>query len=95
MKATLRGWQAPSGKEHVMKKLQVSAALNLCPRKAEQSAVEYVRDSIRFYRENGFDTADFGTTLLDLSSPDRSALTSVGLSALPPCPHPGRVTPAH
>ena len=53
-----------------MKKLQISAAMNLCPRKAEQSAVEYVRDSIRFYRENGFDTADFGTTLLDLSSPE-------------------------
>lgn len=51
-----------------MKKLQVSSALNLCPRKAEQDAVGYVYDSIRFYRECGFDTADFGTTLLDLSS---------------------------
>ena len=51
-----------------MKKLQVSASLNLCPRKAEQDAVGYVHDSLRFYRECGFDTADFGTTLLDLSS---------------------------
>ncbi len=51
-----------------MKELRISSTLNLCPRKAEQDAVSYVRDSIRFYRECGLHTADFGTTLLDLSS---------------------------
>lgn len=51
-----------------MKELRLSSTLNLCPRKAEQDAVSYVQDSIRFYRDCGFDTADFGTTLLDLSS---------------------------
>ena len=53
-----------------MKKLRISSSLNLCPRQTGQDAVGYVRDSIRFYRECGLDTADFGTTLLDLSSPD-------------------------
>lgn len=51
-----------------MKELRLSSTLNLCPRKAEQNAVDYVHDSIRFYRECGLDTADFGTTLLDLTS---------------------------
>lgn len=51
-----------------MKKLQVSCATNLCPRVEGQDAVSYVHDTIRFYRECGLDTADFGTTMLDLTS---------------------------
>ena len=51
-----------------MKNLPISCAMNLCPRKEGQDIVSYVYDSIRFYREHGFATADFGTTGLDLSS---------------------------
>ena len=51
-----------------MKNLPISCATNLCPRAEGQDAVSYVHDTIRFYRECGFDTADFGTTMLDLTS---------------------------
>ena len=51
-----------------MKNLPISCATNLCPRAEGQDAVSYVHDLIRFYREHGFATADFGTTMLDLSS---------------------------
>ena len=53
-----------------MKKLQVSATTNLLLRNAGQDAVSYVHDTLRFYRECGFDTADLSTMLLDLSSPE-------------------------
>ncbi|MBR6726850.1 MAG: sugar phosphate isomerase/epimerase [Clostridia bacterium] len=51
-----------------MKNLPISCATNLCPRAEGQDAVSYVHDTIRFYRECGLDTADFGTTMLDLTS---------------------------
>lgn len=51
-----------------MKNLPISCATNLCPRADGQDAVSYVHDTIRFYRECGLDTADFGTTMLDLTS---------------------------
>lgn len=51
-----------------MKSMRISATFNLCPRKEGQDAVSYVRDGIQFYRECGFDTADFSTMLLDLST---------------------------
>ena len=51
-----------------MKQLPISCATNLCPRVEGQDAVGYVHDTIRFYRAHGLATADFGTTMLDLSS---------------------------
>ena len=51
-----------------MKNLPISCATNLCPRAEGQDAVSYVHDTIRFHREHGFATADFGITMLDLSS---------------------------
>ena len=51
-----------------MKNMRISASFNLCPRAEGQDVVSYVRDGIRFYRECGFDTADFGTMLLDITS---------------------------
>ena len=51
-----------------MKNMRISSCFNLCPRKEGQDAVDYVRDGIAFYREVGFDTADFGTMLLDLKT---------------------------
>lgn len=51
-----------------MKQLPISCATNLCPRAEGQDAVSYVHDTIRFYRAHGLATADFGTTMLDLSS---------------------------
>ena len=51
-----------------MKNLPISCATNLCPRAEGQDAAGYVHDLIRFHREHGFATADFGITMLDLSS---------------------------
>lgn len=51
-----------------MKKLQISCATNLCPRAEGQDAVGHMHDSIRFYREHGFATADFNTAMLDITS---------------------------
>lgn len=49
-----------------MKKLKVSSPLNLHVRKTEDNA-KHVREGLLFHKEMGFDAADFGMGLLDLS----------------------------
>ena len=52
-----------------MGKLRVSAAFNLHGSfHAGDDAVDFCRRGLRFYKELGFDTADFNTAVLDLSS---------------------------
>ncbi|MBQ9098292.1 MAG: sugar phosphate isomerase/epimerase [Clostridia bacterium] len=50
-----------------MKQLRISSCFNLHPRMSED-VNEHVKDGFRFYKENGLDAVDFGTTLLDLST---------------------------
>ena len=50
-----------------MKKLRISSTFNLCYRKTDDVS-EYIRDGLAFYRDNGFDAADFGMGMLDLLS---------------------------
>ncbi|MBR3714911.1 MAG: sugar phosphate isomerase/epimerase [Clostridia bacterium] len=50
-----------------MKKLKISSSFNLHSY-PKDNLKEYIREGFRFYKENGFEAIDFGTTLLDLSS---------------------------
>lgn len=50
-----------------MRKLRTSSAFNLHCHEGEDFAA-YIRKGLQFFKETGFDAADFPTTMLDLSS---------------------------
>jgi len=50
-----------------MENLVISSTFNLCPRQGE-GCTEYVRHGVEFYKEHGFGAAEFGATMLSLST---------------------------
>lgn len=51
----------------MMKKLCISSDFNLCYRTTEGIS-EYIKEGLLFFKENGFDAANFGMGMLDLLS---------------------------
>jgi len=51
----------------MMKKLRISSDFNLCYRTTEGIS-EYIKEGLLFFKENGFDAANFGMGMLDLLS---------------------------
>lgn len=49
-----------------MKKLRISSTFNLCYR-TKENMNEYIREGLVFYRDNGFDAADFDMDMLNFS----------------------------
>lgn len=50
-----------------MKKLLISSTFNLCDKNGANNS-EYIKRGAAFYREHGFDAAEFDTKLLDLTT---------------------------
>ena len=51
-----------------MENLVISSTFNLCPGNNGEGCTEYVRRGVEFYKAHGFGAAEFGATMLSLST---------------------------